>query len=245
MLRAALVDLPFGEAGREPEILVAELADNGIVYECRVWTRQPGRGAEIRDAVLERARMGLTRAGIEIPFPQRTVLIRRAAVDDASGHCRRALAATPLFAGLGDDVLDDLAAASRPLEFAPGEAVVHEGDASLALYVVAAGNLEVERGGQSVGRVGAGEVFGEMALLTGRRRAATVRSQSAVQAIEIDAGALRAVLVGHPELAEELAERVAVRQHEMASVGEVEVEDETPRGLAAYLRERFQWFLAG
>lgn len=244
-LGTALVDLPFGDAGREPEILVAELADSGIVYECRVWTLQPGRTAEIRDAVLERARMALTRAGIEIPFPQRTVLFRCAAVDDASQHCRRALAATPLFAGLGDEVLDELAAASRPLEYAPGEAVVRDGDASLALYVVTAGELDVEKSGHLIGRVGAGEVFGEMALLTGQPRAATVRSRGAVHAIEIDAGALRTVLGRHRELADDLAGRVAVRQQEMVSAGEAPVEAETPRGLAAYLRERLLRLLDG
>jgi CRP-like cAMP-binding protein len=126
--------------------------------------------------------------------------------------CERALASAAIFSGLPEPALARLAAHSRWLRFVPGEAIVTEGDASRALYVIAEGQAVVRRQRRELGRVGAGEVFGEIAFLTGQPRTATVRASTELHVVEVDSVALSALLEENADLADVLAERVAGRQ---------------------------------
>ncbi len=238
LMRVA-TDLPLVATDRPPEVRVHDFGDSAIVYECRLWTREPWRTPEMSDDFYGRAYAALARGGMEIPFPQRTV--RMAAPpphEDVTARCKEALGGCPLFAGLPGDALAALASTARFLTFAPGEAVVREGEASRALYVIDHGEVMVLRGGQAVARVGPGEVFGEMAFLSGAPRAATVRAASGLTVVEVDAHALAALLAVHAELAEELANRMAARQQELDAHEQLSEAATTHRGLAGVLRER-------
>lgn len=232
-------DTPGVVAEPPPRILTSEFADSAVVYECRLWTLTPWGRDDLGDAFLTRAHAALARAGMEIPFPQRT-LHRAKAVEppDTLPRRRAALAACELFAGAPGEALDALAESSRLRRFAPGEAVVREGEASTALYLVAAGDAVVRQRGRELARVGAGDVFGEMAFLTGSPRAATVRaSEAALEVVEIDETGLQSLLADRADLAGQLAEKMAVRQLQVE-----ELRDETgalisPAGLVTQFRK--------
>ncbi len=83
-------------------------------------------------------------------------------------------ARSPLVARLGADGLRRLVPHLVEESFAPGDVVVREGDAGRDLYLVFQGEASVVRKGLEVGRLGPGTHFGELALVTGARRAATV-----------------------------------------------------------------------
>ncbi len=68
-------------------------------------------------------------------------------------------------------------------ELLKGEAVFREGDAGDRFYIVGEGTMRVECGGQPLARLHAGECFGEMALLSGEPRNATVRCASEACAV--------------------------------------------------------------
>ena len=96
---------------------------------------------------------------------------------------REALAKSQIFAALEQGSLDALARAATVRHFTPGELVVKEGDDAVAFYVICQGQLEVVKElGQKEERVlatvGAGDFFGEMALLDGFPRATSVRASS-------------------------------------------------------------------
>jgi hypothetical protein len=205
-------DLPLLAADREPQILVSEFADSGIVYEARLWTRQPWEVFQLTDLFLTRAHAALARAEMEIPFPQRTLHIRKPpAAGSASAARHRALATCPLFVGLGDELLDELAIRSRLLRFAPDELVVRQGDRSDSLFVIAEGEIAVEIRGNRLSKLAAGEVFGERAMLTGEPRSADVRALSDLQLIEVDREHLARIVEINEDLADELAARMAER----------------------------------
>ena len=246
VLMRVATDLPLVLAEPSPQILVRDFADSAVVYECRLWTREPWKAADIADAFYTRAHAALARAGMEIPFPQRSVhVMPERQAGDPIPDSRDALAGCALFAGLPEDALALLAATAHRQAFAPGEAVVREGEASRALYVVASGEAAVVHGGHEVARVGKGDVFGEMAFLSGAPRAATVRAGSALAVVEVDSHALGALLVERRELAEELANRMAERQQELAARDAAIEHVVEPRGLARMLRERLLRFIAG
>ncbi len=98
------------------------------------------------------------------------------------------LAGVPLFARLGAEALEHLAAASSTVRLQPGEWLFHEGEEGDALYVVTAGRLEVLAEGSRqppIAVVGRGGVVGEYALVTSEPRSASVRATRACELIAI------------------------------------------------------------
>jgi hypothetical protein len=239
VFRRVATDMPGVLTNPPPRILTEEFADSAVVYECRLWTHTPWTRDDVTDEFLTRAHAALARAGMEIPFPQRTYHRPRPVQSiDTTEHRRSALAKSEIFGELSEGALDTLAESSRLRRFAPGESVVRAGERSAAFYLIAAGDAAVEQTGRRLATVGSGEYFGEMAVLTGEERAATVRaSDSHLEVVEIDESALRSLLEIHPDIADQLAEKMAARRLQ----GE-ELRDETgalisPAGLVAQFRK--------
>jgi small-conductance mechanosensitive channel len=239
IFRRVAADIPGVLSDPAPRILTAEFADSAVVYECRLWTLTPWRREDLTDLFLTRAHAALARAGMEIPFPQRT--LHRAIPTqprDTEGRRRRALAGCELFRELSDAALDSLAEGSRICRFAPGESAVRTGETSTALFLIASGTAAVEQGGREIATLHAGDFFGETAFLSGVPRTATVRAaEGPLEVVEIDEACLRALLEEHEELAEHLAEKMAARRLEAE-----ELRDETgalisEAGLVAQFRK--------
>ncbi len=104
---------------------------------------------------------------------------------------RKALAQGPLFASARSDQLEELAAAARSQKLAKGDELFHKGDEGSQIYAVVSGRLKAlttSREGDDVvfSILGPGEVFGEIALLGGRRRTATVTALEPCELLVID-----------------------------------------------------------
>ncbi len=104
------------------------------------------------------------------------------------------LSGVPLVAALPADARQRLEQASRLVEVPAGEVLVREGDPAGSAYVVRRGRLEVHVGDLLVREVGPGEVLGELALLTGEARSATVRARRDATVLELPRDAVEAVL---------------------------------------------------
>jgi MFS family permease len=98
----------------------------------------------------------------------------------------------PIFGPLPQAPLETLAAALRPVRFPAGEEIVSAGEPGDSFYVIADGTVEVEST-----TLGPGESFGEIALLRGTPRTATVRALSDVEAFALDGDAFVAAVTGH------------------------------------------------
>src|SRR3954462_15121872 len=100
----------------------------------------------------------------------------------------RELAQAPLFAELPNDALHQLATGARRRRFAPGDVVFHEGAPGDALHVIRRGLLAVVRPSRDPGlilnRMGPGECFGEIAVLTESARLASVVTVDPTQTLE-------------------------------------------------------------
>ncbi len=237
VLQRVAGDLPGVLAEPGPQILVTEFADSAVIFECRLWTHKPWAVPAITDALLTNAHAALARAGMEIPFPQRSVhMVAPPPEADGAAEIAAALARCSLFSGLPEGPMEAVAVHSRRLRWAPGERVISEGEESRALYLVVSGSAVVERSGQVLSRLESGEVFGEMAFLSGEPRAATVRAVGPLVVVEVDALALAALLGDHRDLADELASRVAERQQQIDEAGTRTDKTQSRRGLVAHLR---------
>jgi cAMP-dependent protein kinase regulator len=84
------------------------------------------------------------------------------------------LSAIPLFAELTPEQRREVAGACEELDFEAGATLVREGDFGYSLFAITSGTAEVVKGGKPIGTLAPGDVFGEIAVLSGGRRAATI-----------------------------------------------------------------------
>jgi CRP-like cAMP-binding protein len=103
--------------------------------------------------------------------------------------------------------LDRLAESAVPVSFAPGEALMREGERGDAYLVLEDGEVEVSAGGREIGTCGPGEGVGEIALLRDVPRTATVVARTPVKAYAIDPTTFLSAVSG--PAAAEAAEAVA------------------------------------
>jgi CRP-like cAMP-binding protein len=99
----------------------------------------------------------------------------------------------PFFAGLPKKELDLLARQTDDLDVAPGKVLAREGDFGDEFFVIESGSAEVTRGGEQLRELGAGDFFGELALLDEDRRTATVTATSPMEVIVMTRSNFRAL----------------------------------------------------
>jgi CRP-like cAMP-binding protein len=122
-----------------------------------------------------------------------------------------ALAAVPLFDGFSKRHLRRLAAEADPVEVEPGRAIVEEGQAGEALFVVLRGTAQVVRGSRKVGALIPGDFFGELSALDGGPRTASVVSDTPMEVLRLYRHTLRKMVEQEPALAMGLLEGLARR----------------------------------
>jgi small-conductance mechanosensitive channel/CRP-like cAMP-binding protein len=192
-------------AGLSPDVLLTEYGEGSAVYVVRFRVPDFGREAACRDDVASGVLTALHCAGLTIQRsgPFGPVPVPWTSPQDAL------LSHVDLFRGFDSAERADLAARMRPHELAAGQVVVRQGDSGESLYVLAEGILDVERdrgeGSPIRDRLAPGEVFGEVSLLTGQPRSATVAAAFDALVYEIHREDLDPIMHRRPEIAEGLA----------------------------------------
>ncbi|MDP9208005.1 MAG: cyclic nucleotide-binding domain-containing protein [Actinomycetota bacterium] len=125
-----------------------------------------------------------------------------------------ALERTPLFAGLDRGHLEEVLSVGRRVSYQPGQAVVERGDSGDAMYIVVGGAAEVDVGGR-FHRLERGDFFGEMAVLAGMPREATVTAVEPLEALRIPADEFQAFLAGNPQIAVGMLKSLVERLREV------------------------------
>ena len=115
----------------------------------------------------------------------------------------------PLFSELGDRQLKKLAGHFRERTFEPGTTVVREGEMSgVGFFVVTDGGATVSVNGTEVGKLGAGDHFGELALVSEAERTATVTAQTQLRCLEIPFWDFRDFAHANPDVTWKLLQHV-------------------------------------
>jgi diguanylate cyclase (GGDEF)-like protein len=120
-----------------------------------------------------------------------------------------------LFHALAQEDLQRIADAAENVEFDEGQNIVEAGDSGTALYILMDGTVQVLYPGREsdveLAMLGAGDFFGEMALLNGKPRSATVRAHTHVHLLKVEQGEFRKLIVESPRVAIQLLEILSLR----------------------------------
>ncbi|HEX5100143.1 MAG TPA: mechanosensitive ion channel family protein [Polyangiaceae bacterium] len=238
--------LPGVAAEPKPHVIVHDFARDGrdsfAYYAVRYWLTDIGRNDHTSSAVRERLYAALQRAQIPLALPAAALFLTR---DDSEKSERKrqraleshksALRGVSLFSNLSEGELTRLAESAKRAPFAAGEMITRQGAQAHYLYVLVSGQVDVlvsTDGGAErlVATLRAPAFFGEMALLTGEAREATVVAKGVVECLRVDKDGFGELLSVRPELAREVAAILAERRVGLeAAKGGLDVDARTRR----------------
>jgi small-conductance mechanosensitive channel/CRP-like cAMP-binding protein len=224
-LLRATIQAPGVEKHPPPQVYVSEYGESAIIYQIKFTMSTHSGYFETRDAIYTNAWYIFRRRKITIPFPIRTLEINRRqpqAPQQEHQQTKAILESDPLFGCLASEQLDHLIGGSRRVHFGRGERIIEQGAEGASMFVLLQGEaaVSISQNGAMV-RVGSlrmGDCFGEMSLLTGEKRTATVRAEEDCEVIEISKPAMAAVLHEAPECVNQLSELLAARKMETKGV---------------------------
>jgi small-conductance mechanosensitive channel/CRP-like cAMP-binding protein len=207
-------------------------ADSFAYYAVRYWLTDLAADDPTSSAVRVRAYVALKRAGIPLAVPGQALWV---SVDDPEHRERKlqrelenrvaALEQIEMFSRLLPDDRQRLADGMRPAPFGRGEIITRQDSTAHWLYVLSKGECEVRvrnEGGaeKMVARIAAPNVFGEIGVMTGERRTATVIAATEVECYRIDKDVFKSVLRNRPEMGELMSQVMAKRRVELDAVRE-------------------------
>jgi len=227
VLLEVLGSVPEVLAAPAPDVRLTAYGDFSINYRMCFFIADFARINQIQSAVMFQVWYHFKRAGIAIPFPIRDVNLRAVTPEIEAEQQRRCeearlalLSRVELFSPLSESEKASLAGSMTERIFAAGERLVRQGEEGDTFYIVMSGRVAVtvEQEGQTttLAKLGPGDFFGEMSILTGERRSATVTAENDTTVLILSHTAVGAVIAAHEKLAGDLAAILARRRHEQA-----------------------------
>jgi len=221
---------PLAEVVSEPapQCFVADIQTQHIEYIVHAWVTSPGLEEAPISRVLERLYFALARAGIPVASVPNSIELRAAEVEAGERPGPSAVEVirrVPIWSSLTEKEASILAARLKYAVHGPGEPIVQQGDEGSSMFVLQRGSVTVslrdaQGRSEQVATLETGGFFGEMSLMTGEKRSATVTAVDEVECAELHKDDVADILRARPELAREISAILEQRQVELASVRE-------------------------
>jgi small-conductance mechanosensitive channel/CRP-like cAMP-binding protein len=215
----------------KPNCIIVDLSKDVGSYCIRYWLTDLAADTSTDSMMRTKLYFILKRAGIPLATPsydiQMTQRSREAEAEALAAELRErldALSDVHLFDGLSESERQRLARQMSQAPFAKGEILTKQGTEAHWLYIIVKGEavVRVEKDGveAEVARLRAGDFFGEMSLMTGEKRSATVIAETEVDCLRLDKEAFEELLQSRPQIAEEVAELIARRRTLLVALSE-------------------------
>ncbi|MEA3187364.1 MAG: hypothetical protein QOD99_1194 [Chthoniobacter sp.] len=228
----------------QPKVFLIDFGDSAVVYEIKYSIENHALYNDITDGIRTNIWYGLNRAKIKIPFPIRTLQIDRSArqvTAELPENVRALVCRQPFFQCLDAAQTDRLLRAANICRFGRNEKIITQDAEGDSMFLLAQGTagVHVGRDGEiaQVATLNAGDYFGEMSLLTGEKRSATVIATTDCDVLEIEKAVFAEVLQESPALLQSLSEMLAQRRMEnegaLASTAEKRAIDTKKKEYAA------------
>ncbi len=207
-----------------PSVFLDSFDESSICYNVRFWITDFASKYTIIDSVKTKVWYGLHRAGMRTPFPIRNIYMHpvetdreRLLLEQTRDEILAVLRSAPLFHPLPEDQLQKLAEGCSLLRFTAGEVLVRQGAPGNSLYIVRSGGVEVSvtagegHRAMKVAELDPGSFFGEMSLLTGEPRTATVTAREETEVVRVSKEGMNRVFQSDPSLVAPLSELLEAR----------------------------------
>ncbi len=212
-----------------PRSRVLSYGDSSVEYRLRYWITESDfeRLSRIEGEIMANIWYAFKRHGLEIPFPIRTVQLHqvteeteRAAEAQALNERLGLLREVDFLKPLRPEVLTGVANSLKVLPYEAGRTIVRQGDEGDSLFLISRGRVGVsvrdeQNEGQLVATLGRGQCFGEMSLLTGARRSATVSALEDSELLMLGKAEFKDILLADPKVMESLSQILSLRQKEV------------------------------
>ena len=210
-----------------PSVVTNAFLERGVEHWVRLFTTEFDKRDRVDGMARDRIWYALARHGIEIPLATQAIRLTplpgpvaeppSAAVE----RRRRCLEKIGLLAALDQDHVRQLAEDTADRVYAAGEQVIRQGDPGGGMFVVMDGRVEVTASAENtptvrVAMLEPGDYFGEMSLMTGAPRVATVTALVETRLLEVGKDAFGRVLASRPELVDRLSAALRERLFERA-----------------------------
>lgn len=203
-----------------PEVMLLSFDASSITYRAFFWIDNYERDEPALDQVRTAIYYAFQRHGIEIPYPIQVEYSLEPPPSNTEARVtahERLLQETELFATLPQEVRREIASSAAAAVYGSGEAIVLQGDPGQSMFLVLSGEASVvlEPGHEEIARIKRGGYFGEMSLLTGEPRSATVLAVGDVAVMEVSADLFRRLATVHPEAIEKIGMTAIARRAEL------------------------------
>jgi small-conductance mechanosensitive channel len=224
-IREAIGNAKYVLKAPAPDVLLIGFDSSAITYRARFWIDDYEKDEIARNEVRTAIYYTFARHEIEIPWPIQVEYHRQwpGADGDEKAHEREALlAGVDLLASLTDEQRRDLAAGSVVKRYGDGGAIVRQGQLGDSMYIICSGSVDVVLEGDGpqaarheVARIEKGGYFGEMSLLTGEPRSATIVARGDTSVLEIGADLFRQLAAASPSTVEQIGVAAMTRRGEL------------------------------
>lgn len=235
----------------EPSVEIKEISHTATLYEVSFYA-DPNKAEPdaARAAVYSEVQRALVRCNLARPVaPMELVSMPETEEDWNEAQIRETLKKTPYFEGILEErQLDILEGHSRTRDIAPNTTFIRQDDEGDSMYVLQEGvaRVTVHRPGgaeQQVAILTSGDIVGEMSLMLGVARTATVTAITKIRALEIPKAAISALLDDSPQILESFGAILSKRQEELgAIVNEDANKESAQQALLTRLRAYFRPF---
>jgi small-conductance mechanosensitive channel len=219
-----------------PHCLVTDFKDSYATYAARYWLTDLALTDPTDSIVRSRIYSALRRVEIPLSIPAQSIFVtedtdlrRERKRKEEIDRRLEAICGIELFQPLSDEEKRRLAARLKSTPFVAGEAMTRQGDQAHGLYIIVEGEAEVhvkiEGKSEKVATLTGGDYFGEMGLMTGEPRTATVIAQTDMKCYRLDKESFHDILHERPKMAEDISHTLARRRVELGAVREALAED--------------------
>ncbi len=214
---------------RASHVMLDEYTDRGISWKVLFWVPNYAQRNNMRTKLNRQILRNIHYAGLSIPYPK-NILLRKQNSDyeiDATTEVYAVLRRVSLFKSLSEDELQWLSENAVKRIYATEDVLMRQGDsADFSLFILHSGLVEVSINDKKIAMLSAGDFFGEMSLLTGAPRLATVTSVVDTFVIKISREIMNRIIQNRPEIANAMSEVLAKRQMANQKISEATLPEE-------------------
>ncbi|MBI4806378.1 MAG: mechanosensitive ion channel [Desulfovibrio sp.] len=234
ILRKSPLVAPFPE----PRVRLYEFGLDHVTYRMVFYVEDFENQVAARSDVLSAVWYEFRKQGIDFPMSRQMVVSGRRMTGATNQEISKLVTGAGLFEGMLPDEIDLLMQCAAIRTYVPDARIVERGQGGTTMFIIASGHVAVRLGETELSRLGPGDVFGEMALLTGEPRQADVVAVEPVSCLEVDREAFRVVLEKNPVLMGNVTRIFKEREEKMRGTA-LRSGEESETGLLERFRKIF------